>query len=391
MMRGENVGVWPSMNMPFSPLRSWILLALLAQLACGGGSEAAPPPRLNEARWLHTATLLANGKVLIAGGESDTSRLASAELYDPATNAITRTGSMASARMFATATLLPNGKVLVTGGVDKDATTVSSAELYDPATGAFTPSGAMARARKKHTATLLPNGKVLIVGGSGDNSYYTWSSAELYDPATGTFTPTGPMAQARCQHTATLLPGGRVLVAGGWCGGLPESTESADGYLASAELYDPATGAFTPTGGLAEERCAYEAILLPGGKVLCAGGYNGALHWPTYAECYDPSRGTFSRTGHAGEANWSDYTATLMPSGKVLLAGGLGFVPGVGDHFPETTELYDPATGQFTLHAARLAVPRTGHTATLLANGAVLLVGGKGKDFLMTDTVERIR
>ncbi len=373
--------------------RPTIFLALLVQLACGGGSEAAPPPRLNDARWLHTATLLANGKVLIAGGESDTSRLASAELYDPATNAITRTGSMASARMFATATLLPGGKVLVTGGLDKDATTVSSAELYDPAMGSFTPTGAMARERKKHTATLLPNGKVLIVGGSGDNSYYTWSSAELYDPATGTFSPTGPMAQARCQHTATLLPGGRVLVAGGWCGGLPESTESADGYLASAELYDPATGAFTPTGGLAEERCAHEAILLPGGEVLCAGGYNDVLHWPRYAERYDSSRGVFSRTGESVAFRRHYYTATLMPSGKVLVAGGLDFTPiqGVGESFLDTTELYDPATGQFTLHAARLAVPRTGHTATLLANGAVLLVGGKGKDFLMTDTVERIR
>ena len=375
--------------MPFSPLRSWIWMALLAQLACGGGSEAAPPPRLNDARWLHTATLLANGKVLIAGGESDTSRLASAELYDPATNAITRTGSMASARMFATATLLPNGKVLVTGGYDKESKDLASAELYDPATGTFTPTGAMARVRHKHTATLLPNGKVLIAGGYGPGANYTWSGAELYDPATGTFSPTGSMAQARCQHTATLLPDGRVLVVGGWCP-LTENWNPGPGYLASAELYDPATGAFTPTGGLAEERCAHEAILLPGGEVLCAGGYNDVLHWPTYAECYDPSRGTFSRTGHAGEANWSDYTATLMPSGKVLLAGGLGFVPGVGDHFPETTELYDPATGQFTLHAARLDVPRTGHTATLLANGAVLLVGGKGKDLRMTDTVERI-
>ncbi len=372
--------------------RPAIFLALLVQLACGGGSEAAPPPRLNEARWLHTATLLQSGKVLIAGGESDTVELASAELYDPATNAITRTGSMASARMFATATLLPNGKVLMAGGYDDKHNDLASAELYDPATCSFTPTGSIAKARHKHSATLLANGKVLIAGGYGPNSYYTWSSAELYDPATGTFTPTGPMAQARCQHSATLLPDGRVLVAGGWCG-FTETQNEEYRYLASAEIYDPATGVFSPTGNLAEERCSHRAILLPGGEVLCAGGYNDVLHWPRYAERYDSSRGAFSRSGESVAFRRHSYTATLMPGGKVLVAGGLDFtpIPGVGERVLGDTELYDPATGQFTLHAARLAVPRTGHTATLLANGAVLLVGGKGKDLRMTDTVERLR
>jgi Galactose oxidase, central domain len=137
------------------------------------------------------------------------------------------TGSLATARAYHTATLLPNGKVLVAGGYNNDY--LASAELYDRASGIWTATGSLNTARRDHTATLLQNGQVLVAGGDTPGIGYL-DSAELYDPATGTWTATGSMVNARTSHTATLLPSGQVLVAAGLGSGLRT--------LASAELYD---------------------------------------------------------------------------------------------------------------------------------------------------------
>src|SRR5438067_1511338 len=153
------------------------------------------------ARYLHTATLLPNGKVLVAGGFGSSVPLASAELYDPASGTWTATGSLGTARYYHTATLLPNGKVLVAEGANSSGD-LASAELYDPASGTWTATGSLGTAREVHTATLLPNGKVLVAGGA--NSSGALASAELYDPASGTWSATGSLAVARYYHTATL-------------------------------------------------------------------------------------------------------------------------------------------------------------------------------------------
>ena len=173
----------------------------------------------------HTATLLANGEVLIAGGSP-----ANAELYDPVTDAFATAGTLTTARRACTAALLTNGKVLIAGGNNGGIPSLfvpfSTAELYDPAGRAFAPTGPMPRAGSGRTATLLPGGKVLVVGGS--DGAVVLASADLYDPVSETFAATSPMSGPRIGHTATMLANGEVLVAGG--------SDGVD-YLASAELY----------------------------------------------------------------------------------------------------------------------------------------------------------
>jgi hypothetical protein len=183
---------------------------------------------LNFARRDHRAVLLPNGKVLVTGG-LNSSRLSSAELYDPATGAWTITGSLRDQRNAFIATLLPNGKVLVAGGHDFG--NISSAELYDPITGSWAVTGTMTTNRELHSATLLPNGKVLVAG--GDSSGGWQASTELYDPVTETWTATGSMSDRRADHATTLLLNGKVLV---------EAGDNNLGFLASAELYDVGLG-----------------------------------------------------------------------------------------------------------------------------------------------------
>ncbi|MBV9957437.1 MAG: tandem-95 repeat protein, partial [Acidobacteria bacterium] len=244
---------------------------------------------LNTGRAGHTATLLLNGKVLVAGGSSSSGTLFnSAELYDPATGTWTLTGNIIEGRINHTATLLPDGRVLVVGG-DTNAGRSAHAELYNPATGQWSSTGSLNTGRINHTATLLSNGKVLVAGGFGFSGLVT--RAELYDPATGTWSNTGNLNAGRFAHTAVLLRDGSVLVAGG--------TDN-NNILDSAELYNPATGTWSVTGSLSVRRDATEAVLLPNGKVLIAGGNSQStfgLFVTNTAELYDPATGRWTRTG----------------------------------------------------------------------------------------------
>ena len=233
---------------------------MLVQPCKGGSGVFENTGSLGSARVAHTATLLPNGKVLVAGGYDGANALASAELYDPASGSWTATGSLADARERHTATLLPNGKVLVEGFL-------TSAELYDPASGTWTATGSLTT-QGSETATLLPNGKVLVTVTVSEPFGTTPTRAELYDPASGTWTTTGSLTTKRFEHTATLLPNGKVLVAGGYLTtGAPPVI-----VLETAELYDPASGTWTATGSLNTARDAHTATLLPNGKVLVAGG-----------------------------------------------------------------------------------------------------------------------
>ncbi|HEX4342991.1 MAG TPA: kelch repeat-containing protein, partial [Verrucomicrobiae bacterium] len=219
------------------------------------------------------------------------------------------TSEMNSSRSDFTATTLPNGKVLVAGGLDVSGY-LASAELFDPATAAWTTTGALNLTRDGHTATLLANGKVLVVGGveASDADGESLASAELYDPATGEWAKTGSLKMARRWHTATLLADGRVLVVGGY--------NHLNGFISTAELYDPKTGKWSLSGKMQTGRRSHTATLLADGRLLVAGGLT-RLGNLANAELYNPATGNWVTAGAMSVAR-KYHTATLLPNGKVL-------------------------------------------------------------------------
>jgi hypothetical protein len=234
--------------------------------------------------------------------------------------------------------------------------------------GAFTVTGSLSTGRFHHTATLLPNGKVLIAGGlystppTPTTPFFDFlDSAELYDPATGKFTPTGNMTAHRAYHTALLLANGKVLIVGG-------------GYSLGAELYDPETGTFSPTGDMILARTtAPTATLLNDGRVLVAGGGLGS-YGLTDAELYDPASGAFTPTGSLSQPRYAG-VATMLGNGTVFFDGGIAL--------PDTdvSEIYDPATASFALAGAGVYGNGDGPVkANLLINGKVLEISGPGCD-----------
>ena len=309
----------------------------------------------------HTATVLQDGRVLVAGGVDATSTtLASTELYDPATGTWTAAGGLIVGRHDHTATTLPDGRILVAGGINSGTAPVADAEVFDPSTGTWSSTSALGTARSSHTATSLQDGTVLVVGGLGTGSLVL-ADSEVYDPGAGTWSPTASTpGMARYLHTATLLPDGKVLAAGGLGTGFV--------ILGSAELYDPVAGTWVTTGPMGMTRYLHTATLLPGGDVLVTGGVGTGFAVLADAERYTPGAGAWSPTGSMTAARlW--HRATLLPSGEVLVAGG------IGSGLLATAERYDPVAGSWA-GTAPITAARYLHTLTLLPSGRVLVVGG---------------
>ncbi|HWW54259.1 MAG TPA: kelch repeat-containing protein [Acidimicrobiales bacterium] len=313
-----------------------------------------------------TATLMTNGKVLLAGGETGaTTDTPTVDIFDPVTNSITPAAGMKTARNGHTATLLPNGKVMVVGGTaTPGGTALTSVEAYDPTSNTWSDLPSMSYGRVHHAAVLMVNGKVLVAGGTDAPT-----PVERYDPATNTWTsvaipandprPSGP--------TATTLPGGRVMIVGGANGGA--HTVNADVWI-----YDPATGQLTTDHAYPFQGGTNwaTATLLGDGKVLVAGGEDSTNPAGAVATTYffDPVAdaapdGPPMNVGHCHD------TATMLKSGLVLVAGGRC---GAQDSI-NVCELYDPRTNQW-LTAGALQDARGFHVAVLLPDGRVLVAGG---------------
>jgi hypothetical protein len=265
---------------------------------------------MTEVRVSHIAVLLKSGKVLIAGGWIGMETTASAELYDPATRKFTRITSMTSRRARPTATLLDNGDVLIAGGQDRDGfnNSLSSAEIFHASTMTFARIVSMHEPRIAHTATLLRDGRVLIAGGRGSS---VTARAEIFDPKTNSFSETGSLATARYKATAAQMADGRVLIAGG------SDERDWKGTLSSAEVFDPRTGKFSATAAMGNARFKLpdEAVRLANGEVLIAGGSREV-------EIYRPESGTFKTVPGTLSDNWHYMSETMLKDGSVLLAGG---------------------------------------------------------------------
>lgn len=322
-------------------------------------AAASPIASMTIARSGHTATLLPDGRIIVAGGHTS---ITTAELYDPSSNEWSAAGNLSIARIGHTATLLQNGQILALGGTSPY--NAQRAELYDPAAGRWRVDGTLPTARTSHTATLLGTGSVLVAGGAVDSS----TTADLYAPG-GTWSATGNMSTVRFGHTATLLPSGRVLVAGG-------------SMLAKqAEVYDPSSGEWSATGPMKYARAGHTATLLPDGRVLVVGGYDSLYgpYPPPYDtgtqignELYDPATKTWLAAAGMSMRRWK-HTATLLPDGRVIVMGGYS-----GYNQPQSSvEIYDPAAGRW--YAAQpLREARANHTATLLPDGTIVVIGGDG-------------
>ena len=273
-------------------------------------------------------------------------------------------GTLSAAREYHTATRLQDGRVLVVGGWNDDGDSVAPAELWVPDKQTFVPSDAPVEERSFHTATLLSDGRVLVVGGTGNTiASNAHDSAELWDPATGRFGPTGSLATKRLSHTATLPADGRVLVVGGWYDDGPGPV-----VVPEAEAWDPSTESFSPAGGLTRARSGHTATLLPDGRVLIAGGGVPGEAFTTM-EVWDPATETFSSAGSLSVAR-AEHTATALLDGRVLVVGG-----GDWERNHASAEIWDPETAS-TTPAGSLAEARFRHDSALLADGHVLVIGG---------------
>lgn len=279
---------------------------------------------------------------------------------------------MFSARAFHSDTLLLDGRVLSAGGFDGSRLgppVLNAAELYDRSSDTWMRTGNLTAARAAHVAVRLEDGRVLVAGGLTNGPPppappLVLASAELYDPASGTWRPTGSMAFPREDASITLLTDGRVLVAGGSTGG-PAGTPRA-----SAELYDPASGTWARAVDMSIARVDQIAVLLDSGNVLVAGG-RGPMGALASSEIYDPNADAWAPAADMTQVR-EDHVATLLDDGRVLVSGGDASMT----ERLASAEVYDPSTDSWDPVENDMTDPRVDHISVRLGDGTVLVAGG---------------
>lgn len=355
-----------------------ILLWVLAIVTPALGATEFTLARLGDMavpRAAHQATLLARGEVLITGGCGGRcdSTLTSAEFYDPATRTFRPASPMTMPRNSHSAVLLDDDNVLIVGGWSGRIAT-ASAEKFDPASDRFSRVSDMNEARATPVAVKLADGRVLITGGQ-TSAMVSLATAEIFDPKTGRFSRTGAMQEPRVGHTATLLDDGRVLIAGGRRG--------RGELLRTAEIFDPATGRFHRTGLLAKIRHKHAAARLPDGRIMLIGGSDARDDRGRYrtTEIFHPATGRFAAgpTLRAARFKLPDAIAVL-PSGRIVVAGGAA-----------QPEYFDPVAAEFSPVHGAMPTAQEFATATLLADGAVLVLGGYDEQILTSGEAWLIR
>jgi hypothetical protein len=326
---------------------------------------------MSSARYAHTATLLRDGKVLLAGGIDGRATSASADLYDPATRRFTRTGSMSVPRHFFTATSLRDGTVLVAGGNNQPDistgrfTVTRTAEIYDPRTGTWSRTGDMKAPHSEHAAALLPDGRVLVIGGAQSPPDGMQNAVEIYDPVTRTWsTAPSPPCGLAIPRAATLGDGS-ILIPGECRAAGPVTGQR---FFPTSLTWQSTTPTATSSSGTRNREVA---VALSNGSALVAGGILGP-DVTSSSEIYDVRTEGWRRVGDMVVRRWL-FAAALLRDGRVLVEGGAG--SGAPTPITNTAELFDPVTERWTQTASMHEV-RHGHTATLLTDGSVLVAGG---------------
>lgn len=353
------------------------VVVLLASLA-GAQGRVARAGALAEPRLHHTATLLADGRVLVVGGRGadGLTTLASCELFEPKKMRWSRCASLGTARSHHAATRLLDGRVLVTGGTNHDASAgqnrfvaLASAELYDPARDAWAPVAAMADARNGHTATLLLDGSVLVVGGAREQRVHL-ASVERYEPAKDAWRAEKPLAVPRWLHAAVRTSDGQVVVVGGRSNA-GEGGKGPGVSIADVERFEPQAAAWTTLPSMSEPRQRTAVVALPAdGGVVVIGGQT-ATSSTNYAETWTPGLAEWEPFQNHLSMSLSGHTGTQLPSGDLVVTGG------EPPNAVDTTRVqrWLAATKEWCL-AGELRAGRKHHSATLLDDGRVLVVGG---------------
>jgi WD40 repeat protein len=318
----------------------------------------------------HSSTLLPDGKIFIGGDSDVLSDGKVTETYDVATGTSVRGPDLLLARYGHAGVLLPSGQVLIVGGYlgGTDGTT-DTTDVYDPSSDTILAGPILPQASAYQSIAVLPDGSIVVAGGRDPNNIFAVDTVLIYDPSGGSFNSAGMLAYSVAGSSSTVLTDGRLLFAGGF--GLIFKGE----LVSASEIYDPSLRQSVGSADMSVCREFHTATLLSNGTVLVAGGEASSPSPCSFEtspspspsstmEIYDAVKGTFTRTGDMTTARVS-HTATLLPNGKVLIVGGGS----------PTAEVYDPDTGVST-PTATMSASRSGHTATLLPDGRVVIIGG---------------